>query len=147
MLSLVAYAEGMTVLVSGQWQRLADYVRSARVARGFASQMALATAAGVSEGSVRSLESGRAYTRMPVVVPAVERALGWPPGTMRRLVEGEEPDGLHLFPEAEQERPTLTPDQRDKFRELVLRSSLNRAAKNEVLAEIDATPVVSPTDE
>lgn len=155
MLSFLAYRGGMTVLVNGEWRKLADYVRSARVARGFASQGALADAAGVSEGAVRSLESGKAYSRMPVVVPAIERVLGWMPGTMRRLVEGEELDGggpnLHgegvLSFVSEPQRPALTPEQKDKFRELVLRSKvLSSAVREQVLAEIEATPVVTNTD-
>jgi hypothetical protein len=136
----------MTMLVNGEWRRLADYVRSARVARGFASQMALAQAAGVSEGSVRALESGKVYSRMPVVVPAIEQVLGWAPGTMRRLVEGEEPgpifsgEGTLGVPAG----PALTPEQKDKFRELVLRSRvMSPAVREQVLAEIEATPIVT----
>ena len=152
MLSFVDYGGGMTKLVNGDWRRLADYVRSARVAAGFGSQMALAEAAGVSEGSVRSLESGKAYSRLPVVVPAVEQVLGWAPGTMRRIVEGEELPGsfsgsgaLNAGPEPSS---GLTQDQKDKFRELVLRSRvMTAAARQQVLAEIEATPTVTTPDE
>lgn len=114
--------------------------------------MALAEAAGVSEGAVRSLESGKPYSRMPVVVPAIERVLGWTPGTMRRLVEGEDlpggfgGEGALSFPSVA-ERPTLTQEQKDKFRELVLRSKVMTAAvREQLLAEIDETPTAPPTD-
>lgn len=131
----------MTRLVNADWRRLADYVRNARVAQGFGSQMQLAEAAGVSEGSVRSIESGKTHTRMPVVMPKIENALGWAPGTARRLLEGEDPfEGST--------NPPMTQEQKDRFRELVLRSKvMSPAVREQVLAEIDATPVVTTTDE
>lgn len=89
MLSFVGYRGGMSQLVDGDWRRLADYVLSARVALGFDSQAAFAEAIGVSEGSVRSLESGEPYTRRPVIMPKVEEALRWPAGTWRRILTGE----------------------------------------------------------
>lgn len=135
MLSLVSYGWGMSSLVDGNWRRLADYVRSARVERGFSSQGLLADAAGVSEGSVRTLESGKAYVRMPVIVPAVERVLGWEPGTARKLIEGEDPFTT-------QQIGPMSKEEKEAFTEVVLRSkSLGRAAREELLDEIKTAVV------
>lgn len=137
MLSFVDYGGGMARLMNGDWQRLADYVRSARVEQGFGSQLQLARAAGVSEGSVRALESGKSFTRMPVTTPKIERALGWQPGTARLLLEGKNPfEGV--------EGPAITQEQKEKFIEVVARSkTITPAVREQMLAEIEATPIVT----
>jgi transcriptional regulator with XRE-family HTH domain len=59
-----------------KWAELATAIRAAREARGL-SQAALAELAGVSEGSVQNLESGKPRSRMPQSLPKVEPHLGW----------------------------------------------------------------------
>lgn len=140
MLSVLGYSSGMSEVVSGNWRRLADYVRSARVQKGLSSQALLAEAAGVSEGSVRSLESGKSYTRMPVVVPAIERALGWPPGTARRLVEGGDADMPFALPQ------DLSLEDERIYRELLESArTLSKAEKRRLLVDLFDEP--GPTAE
>lgn len=88
MLSFVGYSQSMSSDVDG-WELLADLVRAARDMLGMSSQGQLAEAAGVAVGTVQRLEGGKPYPRLPNRTPAIERALGWPPGTVRRIVEGE----------------------------------------------------------
>jgi transcriptional regulator with XRE-family HTH domain len=84
---MAAMTEDRTKL---QWGRLAAAVRSARDARGL-SQTALAELAGVSEGSIQNLESGKPRSRMPQTVARVEPHLGWAEGSARAILDGGEP--------------------------------------------------------
>lgn len=72
------------------WLRLADYVRTARDEKGW-SQADLAERAGIGLSTVQLLERGVHRTRMPTTFPAVERVLGWAPGTGRAVLLGAEP--------------------------------------------------------
>lgn len=72
------------------WARLAAAARAAREARGL-SQEKLADLAGVSEGSVQNLESGKPRTRMPQTVAKIEPHLGWAAGSARAILSGGEP--------------------------------------------------------
>ena len=73
-----------------EWKRLADYVRTARDERSW-SQAELAEQAGIGLSTVALLERGAYRTRIPNTVPAVERALGWAPGSARAVLAGGEP--------------------------------------------------------
>lgn len=73
-----------------QWGRLADAIRTAREARGL-TQKALADLAGVTEGSVQNLESGKPRNRMPQTLTKVERCLGWTAGSGRLILDGGSP--------------------------------------------------------
>lgn len=88
MLSFVSYSRRMSDEV-GRWELLADLVRAARDVLGMTSQGQLADAAKVAVGTVQRLEGGKPYPRLPNRTPAIERALGWPPGTARKIIEGE----------------------------------------------------------
>lgn len=73
-----------------QWARLATAIRAAREARGL-SQAALADRAGVAEGSVQNLESGKPRNRMPQTLTKLEPALGWAEGSGRLILDGGDP--------------------------------------------------------
>jgi transcriptional regulator with XRE-family HTH domain len=78
--------------MAGEWQQLADHIRAEMSRRGW-TQHDLAEAAGIGEKTVNTLLSGRERPRLPRTMPAVEVALGWRPGTARRIVDGEDPLG------------------------------------------------------
>ena len=82
-----AMTEDRTTL---HWAQLAAAIRSAREARGL-SQVDLAELAGISEGSVQNLESGRPRNRMPQTLAKIEPHLGWAAGSGRAILEGGEP--------------------------------------------------------
>ncbi|WP_107483781.1 helix-turn-helix transcriptional regulator [Streptomyces sp. SA15] len=72
------------------WAALATAIRAAREARGL-SQEALAELAGVAEGSVQNLESGKPRSRMPQTLAKIEPHLGWVAGSGRLILDGGEP--------------------------------------------------------
>lgn len=43
--------------------------------------------------SIGLLLNGKAKVRLPTTMPAVEQALGWPPGRARLILEGDEDGG------------------------------------------------------
>lgn len=73
-----------------QWRRLATAIRAARETRGL-SQEALAALAGVAEGSVQNLESGKPRNRMPLTLSKIEPHLGWATGSGRLVLDGGDP--------------------------------------------------------
>jgi transcriptional regulator with XRE-family HTH domain len=73
-----------------QWAKLGAAIRSAREARGL-SQVDLAELAGISEGSVQNLESGKPRNRMPQTLAKMEPHLGWAEGSGRAILDGGEP--------------------------------------------------------
>ena len=107
MLSLVGYGEGMSRLMNGNWKGLAD-------------QEELAEAAGVGTSTVQLLERGEPRSQMPRTMPKIARVLGWAPEHARQIVEGKDvdpfADGGPLA------RVPLTQEQKDVFREWVLRN-------------------------
>jgi Helix-turn-helix len=71
------------------WERLASYVVSARVAAGHKDRRAFAAATGVTERTLGNLERG---TRVaPETLAIVEAALGWKPGSARTVLAGGDP--------------------------------------------------------
>lgn len=54
------------------------------------TQLALATAAGTSESTIRVLESARRVPATPAL-RAISQALGWTPDSIERLAAGDEP--------------------------------------------------------
>lgn len=84
---MAAMTEDRTKL---QWAALATAIRAAREARGL-TQEALADLAGIHEGSVQNLESGKARTRIPPSLTKVEPHLGWETGSGRAILDGGEP--------------------------------------------------------
>ncbi|WP_226967102.1 helix-turn-helix domain-containing protein [Streptomyces phaeolivaceus] len=75
------------------WRRLGRALREARERRGW-SQEELAAEAGVSKGAVQGAEAGRVpKTRMPQTLAPIARALGWPAGSVERVIAGGEPPG------------------------------------------------------
>lgn len=73
-----------------RWAALATAIRAAREARGL-TQEALADLAGVAEGSIQNIESGKPRNRMPQTLAKIEPHLGWAPGSGRVILDGGEP--------------------------------------------------------
>lgn len=77
-------------LVEYDWPHLAAAIRQRRDELGMTQQQ-VAEDAEVSTMTVRNLEAGRAYTRLPPSLSSVERALGWQHGSARAILAGGEP--------------------------------------------------------
>ena len=82
------------------WVRLGAAIREARRARGM-SQLELAEAASVSEGTIQNLEGLKeAPTRRLPTLPRVEAALGWIVGAHTHILRGEDPPLVPSGPES-----------------------------------------------
>lgn len=103
---MAAMTEDRTSL---QWVRLATAIRAAREARGL-TQLDLAERAGVSEGSVQNLESGKPRNRMPQTLTKIEPLLGWATGSGRLILDGGNPIPLGA------DTSTETSSDKDKLR-------------------------------
>jgi transcriptional regulator with XRE-family HTH domain len=73
-----------------RWDSLAAAIRATREDLGL-TQEALAARAGVAEGSVQNLESGKPRNRMPQTLAKIEPHLGWAEGSGRLILEGGQP--------------------------------------------------------
>jgi hypothetical protein len=74
----------------GDWNRLASFVVSARVAAGYKERRAFARAIGVTERTLGKLENG--YSVSAPTLASVEQGVGWKPDSARRVLHGGEPD-------------------------------------------------------
>jgi transcriptional regulator with XRE-family HTH domain len=93
-------------MAAEDWRRLADYVVARRVALGLRDRRALATATGVTERTLGKLENGHRVSAS--TLGAIENRLGWPPGSCRRILAGEEPvPGTGPLGDEEAADPTL----------------------------------------
>jgi transcriptional regulator with XRE-family HTH domain len=90
------------------WKRLADAIRGAREAAGM-TQIALAEAANISEGSVQNLESGMDRNRIPPSLAKVERALGWATGSGVAILRGADPVPTSRVPAGRRRPSTKLP--------------------------------------
>lgn len=72
------------------WNRLAHRIRERRAELGL-TQAEIARRAGVTVMTVRNLETGRAFTRLPSSLPAMDAALDWEQGGSRTVLDGGEP--------------------------------------------------------
>ncbi|HEY1820382.1 MAG TPA: helix-turn-helix transcriptional regulator [Trebonia sp.] len=72
------------------WSRLAHRIRKRRTELGL-TQADVADQADVTVMTVRNLETGREFKRLPHALPAVERALGWEPGSAQAVLDDGEP--------------------------------------------------------
>lgn len=73
--------------MSGDWVALKHHVKAGR-AKLRMSQRQLAAAAGVVYSTVQSIERATPHSRIPDSMPAIEVALGWPPGRAEQIVYG-----------------------------------------------------------
>lgn len=124
------------------WQGLADHIKAGMARFGW-SQRDLAEHAGVGVRTVGDLLSGRPRRWIPNTMPAIEAALRWPPGTARRILDGErveldyetkeQPDGDDGPPfedPVEQEIWEMqTLSEREKWEHIEYRRARIRAAK------------------
>ncbi|WP_455567384.1 helix-turn-helix domain-containing protein [Streptomyces anandii] len=69
------------------WARLGVAIRSSREGHGF-SRKKLAELSGISEKSIQLIEEGRVPSRWPKSLDVLERPLGWPNGSMHRVLDG-----------------------------------------------------------
>lgn len=133
LLSLAGYGSPMTSLKTGNWGALRDHVKSAR-AKLRMNQRELAEAAGVSFSTIQSIERAEPHTRIPDSVPKIELALGWEPGTGRRLVEGDEGT-------APTELPPMDESAESRFRAaLEAAAPLTRAERRRLFAHLFDSP-------
>ena len=91
--------KAMTEDRTKQWGKLATAIRAAREARGL-TQAALADLAGVSEGSVQNLESGKPRNRMPQSLTKIEPHLDWTAGSGAAILGGGDPTATPVVHEA-----------------------------------------------
>jgi transcriptional regulator with XRE-family HTH domain len=87
------------------WRRLADYVVARRVELGMRDRRALAAATGITDRTLAKLEHGQRVS--PSTLGVIENALGWSPGSGRRLLAGGEPSLAAAAAESEYDDPTL----------------------------------------
>lgn len=80
----------MGAMDATDWKRLAGAIKRQREALGL-TQVQLAELAGVTGTTIRNLEGGREFKRLPASLPAVGQALGWAPGSARTVLAGGEP--------------------------------------------------------
>jgi hypothetical protein len=101
--------------VMDDWERLGRYVVARRVERGFKTRGELASAVQVSSRLLGDIEKGRRGNYDPVTIASLESALGWETGSVRRIVDGGEPQ-LRSTP------PSVTADEQPDEIELIYRS-------------------------
>jgi len=87
------------------WERLGQYVVRRRVECGFKTRGDLAAAVQVSSRVLGDIEKGRRGNYDPVTIAGLESALDWESGSVRRIVEGGEPDVRASAPSAAGEAP------------------------------------------
>ena len=98
--------------MSQDWARLARAIQHARESRRMPgglrmTQMQLAEAADVSEGTIQNLENPeRTYTRRPPTLPAVERVF-WKPGSVNAVLAGGDPTPLSDESPARDDAPAV----------------------------------------
>lgn len=124
-------------LRDADWTRLADHVRAARLAQGM-TQAELADAAGIGFTTVQLLERGTPRTRLPNTIGAVELALGWAPGSARRVLEGGSPEPSVSLPRIRVE--LMAPDVDRVAAAIADARTLSPADKARLLREIFGRP-------
>lgn len=77
-------------MMDGDWKRLGRAVRARRRSLGY-SRAAFAAIAQVSDGTIKNLETGAGYTRMPDTLPEIQRALGWTSASALTVLRGGDP--------------------------------------------------------
>lgn len=82
-------AETLTFVTTG-WDRLGERVKTSRAILGY-SITQLSTVSGLSTSTLDSIENGRKTSYDPTTLTALERALGWRPGSVDRILRGLEP--------------------------------------------------------
>jgi hypothetical protein len=76
--------------MDGDWARLAAAVRAARKRMGL-NQMELGDLTGVKRTVIQTIERGHGFQRITGTLLSVERALGWGPGSVERVLNGGDP--------------------------------------------------------
>src|SRR5262245_46217733 len=67
------------------WERLASYVVSARLAAGYRDRRQLAAATGITDRTIGTLENGRPVS--PETLAAIESVVGWKPNSARQILQ------------------------------------------------------------
>jgi transcriptional regulator with XRE-family HTH domain len=74
--------------VHGGWERAGDQIREARTRAGYTTISEFARACHVGAKTIGDLERGRRDNFSPKTIYRVEAVLGWPEGSILRIVEG-----------------------------------------------------------
>lgn len=88
------------------WPRLAAAIKDRRDELGL-TQKGLADETGVTSTTIRNLEGGRTFSRLPPSVRPMEMALGWAPGSVKAILEG----GTPTLVTGEEPPPVATDDE------------------------------------
>lgn len=118
------------------WARLGQLLKQARLARGL-KQRELADQANVSTASVQAAEAGAVpKTRMPTTLGPIATALGWPAGSVDKVLDGGDPP---TAPSAEGWRDVSVQQQIDDEQFAgIMTTAMVRATENTTSAEIRA---------
>ena len=73
------------------WVRLGTYVVSRRIDLGYKKRPALTEVSGISTRILGDIETGRRGNFDRTTIAALEKALGWEPGSALRIAAGGEP--------------------------------------------------------
>ena len=76
-------------MANPDWQRLGSFVIARRMALGIKDRRVLKKISGLSDRTIGTLERGGSVNG--ATLGAIENALGWEPGSARRILEGGEP--------------------------------------------------------
>lgn len=90
----VRHGEGVT----GDWRRLATYIRARRTKLGWYTAQAFADDTGLTRQTVSTVENGRSVR--PSTLHRIEDALGWAPGSAEQVLVGGEPTAIEVEPPA-----------------------------------------------
>lgn len=102
-------------------QRLAEFVRAGRIARGFPRQEDLSAAIGVSVRTIGKIEAGQDGRYSARTKAALEFGLGWMPGSVDQILNGGRPRRWESDPDLAMvinRWPKLTPAARRGIRRL-----------------------------
>lgn len=81
-------------MTSGDWQRLAREVTTARSRLGYRSIAALASASGLSTSTLDNIENARKTSYDPATLAILEHALGWQIGAVQAVLAGAPPTAV-----------------------------------------------------
>lgn len=135
---------GHHVVMAYDWNGLAEAIRVERARRKW-SQADLGTRVGVTQGTIKNLESGKSYKRPPVqLLRGIDHAFEWPEGTLERKLSGETAETAEAEVETEADlatryrREPAGPDQSADMIHSIVYKVVGTVAPGTSLAEFQA---------